>query len=89
MFEKHFPEEESTIRFTDSPESSQLRGALKIIDQIHPCYVSLDLQPQPKPCRSDRKLKEIPITPPEYAFAEDRSKLLAYQASTETAPYDL
>jgi hypothetical protein len=26
IFEKHFPEEESTIRFTDSPESSQLQG---------------------------------------------------------------
>lgn len=89
MFEKHFPEEESTIRFTDSLESSQLRGALKIMGQIHPCYVSLDLQPQPKPCRSDRKLKKIPITPPEYAFAEDRSKLLAYLASTDTALYDL
>jgi hypothetical protein len=89
MFEKHFPKEESTIRFTDLLESSQLQGALKIMGQINPCYVSLNLQPQPKPCRSDRKLKKIPITPPEYAFAKDRSKLLAYQASTETALYNL
>jgi hypothetical protein len=89
MFENYFPVEDSRIRFNDISEGSQLRGALKLEGQICPCYVSLDLQPQPKPCRSDRKLKEIPITPHEYAFAEDKSKLLEYQASIETSPYDL
>ena len=89
MFENYFPVEDSRIRFNDISEGSQLRGALKLEGQIGPCYVSLDLQPQPKPCRSDRKLKEIPITPHEYAFAEDKSKLLEYQASIGTSPYDL
>ncbi|KAH7348911.1 hypothetical protein BKA65DRAFT_477297 [Rhexocercosporidium sp. MPI-PUGE-AT-0058] len=70
-------------------EGSQLRGALKLEGQIGPCYVSLDLQPQPKVYGSDRKLKDIPITPYEYIFAEDKSKLLEYQASIETSPYDL
>ena len=89
MFENYFPVEDSRIRFNDISKGSQLQGALKLEGQISPCYISLDLQPQPKPCRSDRKLKEIPITPHEYAFAEDKSKLLEYQASIETSPYDL
>jgi Heterokaryon incompatibility protein (HET) len=89
IFEKYFPVEDSRICFKDVSESSQLRGALKLEGQIRPCYVSLDLQSQPKPCRSDRKLKEIPNTPHEYAFAEDKSKLLEYQSSNETDPYDL
>jgi Heterokaryon incompatibility protein (HET) len=45
IFENYFPEEELTIRFIDAPESSQLRGSLKIMYQIHPCYVLLNLQP--------------------------------------------
>lgn len=89
MFEKFFPEKDSKIRLIDIPGNSQLRGALKIIGHIHPCYVSLDLQPQPKPCRSDRKLRNILITPPEYAFAENKSKLLTYRTSTDVASYSL
>jgi hypothetical protein len=53
---------------------------------MHPCYVSLCLQPQPKPCRSDRKLAYIPITPSEYAIAEDKSKFLAYCTDTHDTP---
>ncbi|KAH8691092.1 heterokaryon incompatibility protein-domain-containing protein [Phaeosphaeriaceae sp. PMI808] len=87
--ETFFPVEDSRIRLIDVSEDSQLRGALKIMGQIHPCYVSLDLQPQPKPCRSDRKLRNIPVTPPEYAFAEDKSKLLTYRTSTDITPYGL
>jgi len=87
--ENFFPEEDSKIRFIDVLESSQFRGALKIMGQIHPCYVSLDLQPQPKPCRSDRKLRVIPATPPEYAFAEDKSKLLTCLSSTDNTSYSL
>jgi hypothetical protein len=36
-----------------------------------------------------KKLREIPITPSEYAFAEDETTLLKRQASTETEAYDL
>lgn len=89
MFENFFPEKQSTIRLVHMTEDSEQRGALQIKGQIHPCYVSLDLRPQPTPGRADRKLKAIPITPPEYAFAEDEPQLLAHVASTDHDPYDL
>jgi hypothetical protein len=86
MFENYFPAEDSRIRFNDISEGSQLQGALKLEDQICPCYVSHDLQPQLKPSRSDRKLKEIPITPHEYALAEDNQSFLTIKHPSKLAP---
>jgi hypothetical protein len=88
-FEKYFPEEDSRIRLSDGSDDSQSRGVMRITGKIHSCYVSPDLQPQPKPCRSDRKLRSIPVTPPEYAFAEDGSKLTGYHTSIGTSSYSL
>jgi hypothetical protein len=89
MFDKYFPEKDSRIGLIDGSDDSQLRGWIRITGKIHSCYVSPDLQPQPKPCRSDRKLRYIPVTPPEYAFAENESKLARYRTSTDTSPYSL
>ena len=89
MFEKYFPGENSRIRLVDVSEGSQLPGALKIMGQIHTCYVSLDLQPQPNSCRSDRKLRNLPVTPQEYAFAENKSTLTRCLISTDMTSYGL
>ena len=88
LFENYFPLEDSCISFREALGDIP-QGALRLKGRIQACYVSLDLQPQPRPCRSDRKLREVPATPSEYAFAVDEKTLLEYQASTETKAYDL
>lgn len=86
LFLKFFPEQDSRIQLLKVVDGNALGDGLLVRGRILPCHVSLDLRPQPQPCRSDRKLGRIPITPPEYAFAEDESTLLAHLAAPDHEP---
>jgi len=88
FFGSYFSQETSRIYLLGTMETDHIRGGLEVRGRILPCYVSLNLRPEPKPSRSDRKLSYTPITPPEYAFAADEATLRAYNVEEDYGPFD-